>query len=858
MLHKKHKEKNKMNMMQNKTKLSVTTFFLILTITATLIALPATNAHSPPWSIKTYAFIAVEPSPIGVGQTAYVTFGIDKVPMTVSRAYGDRWTNFTITVTKPNGNIETLTGFTADDTGFSATTYTPDMVGNYTFVLDFGGQTLTGANPNPVTGTVNPEYVGDYYEPSTSSTILEVQEEQVGTLPFNPLPASYWERPINMMNTNWNTISGNWLGLMALTNGGWGYNCATNFNPYSTAPNTPHIVWAKSFAPGGLIGGEYGDTADSNFYSTGQYEAKFKAVILNGILYYTSMPGASTYTQGTVAVDVRTGEELWTKPMNGTLRCGQVYDYTSPNQFGGLAYLWSVSGTTWSMYDAMTGNWILDITGGGPNTWIVSSETDGSLLVYYVNSTVASSPTLNMWNSSRAILANASNTWQWRPIVGSKIPWQYGIEWSKPIATNISDVAISPVMNIGFISSNVVLLYSQPTGHWTNYQIEAGYSAIDGGQKWIANRTLTPWTYNSGDYQSISGGNGLYYIYCGETQQFTCFSLSTGEKVWGPSESLKVEGDSGIWGYFATCVRGYVAYGTLFWSDFSGHLFALNATTGERLWTWYAGDAEYNTVYGSWPVKNVDVIADGKVYLVGGHVYNPPLHRGEHLYCINVTTGDLIWKDLSFTNTNAASMYIAEGYLLASNAYDNRIYCYGKGLSATTVSASPKVSVYGNSVLIEGTVTDQSPGQTCLGIPAKGTPAIADVSQEEWMEYLYQQQPMPTNATGVPVTLSVLDANGNYREIGTTTSGPDGLFSYTWNPDIAGKYTLYASFAGSESYFASNAVTAFQVDEPAATVEPTASPQSIADMYFVPATIGIILAIIIVGILMVLLLKKRP
>ena len=79
------------------------------------------------------------------------------------------------------------------------------------------------------------------------------------------------------------------------------------------------------------------------------------------------------------------------------------------------------------------------------------------------------------------------------------------------------------------------------------------------------------------------------------------------------------------------------------------------------------------------------------------------------------------------------------------NAYDNRLYCYAKGLSATTVSAADTAIPEGSSVLIKGTVTDQSPGKTCLGIPAKGTPAIADASMSEWMEYLYQQQPMPTN-----------------------------------------------------------------------------------------------------------------
>ena len=91
-----------------------------------------------------------------------------------------------------------------------------------------------------------------------------------------------------MMNSNWNTISGNWLGTEAFTNGGLGYNCSTNFNPYTTAPNSAQILWTKPVGFGGLIGGEYGGTASSNFYSTGQYEAYFKAVIMNGILYYTS------------------------------------------------------------------------------------------------------------------------------------------------------------------------------------------------------------------------------------------------------------------------------------------------------------------------------------------------------------------------------------------------------------------------------------------------------------------------------------------------------------------------------------------------------------------------------------------
>jgi hypothetical protein len=111
----------------------------------------------------------------------------------------------------------------------------------------------------------------------------------------------------------------------------------------------------------------------------------------------------------------------------------------------------------------------------------------------------------------------------------------------------------------------------------------------------------------------------------------------------------------------------------------------------------------------------------------------------------------------------------------------------------------------------------------------------------------------------VTVELSVVDANGNYRSIGATTADADGFFSLNWKPDIEGKYTVYASFGGSESYWPSHAVTAFNVDPaPEATAAPTDAPQSMADLYFLPATIGLFIAIIAVGLVMALMVRKRP
>jgi hypothetical protein len=127
------------------------------------------------------------------------------------------------------------------------------------------------------------------------------------------------------------------------------------------------------------------------------------------------------------------------------------------------------------------------------------------------------------------------------------------------------------------------------------------------------------------------------------------------------------------------------------------------------------------------------------------------------------------------------------------------------------------------------------------------------------MEAVYMQQQMPTNITGVPVKLNVIDANGNYRTIGVTTSDAYGTFSLTWTPDISGDFRVYADFEGSKSYYGSVASSAFYAAEPPATPTPMPTPApSAADLYFLPAIIGVIIAIVIVGAVLALLVTKKP
>ncbi len=867
------------NFVENKAKIRGNTnktlyaIALILLLAFGIFAvLPTTNAHIPPLSIPTHAYLNIAPNPVGVGQIVYINMWIDKVPPTSSGKYGDLWHNFTLKITKPDATTETR-HFTSDIVGGAVTSYTPTKVGTYTFVFIFPGDTVMGANPGP-SGTYLPDYVGDYFKPSTSSTVsLNVTQEPIPSYPSTPLPTGYWQRPIEAVNTDWYILGGNWFGFGAVERNTGAYDSRENFNPYTTAPNTAHVVWTKPLAFGGQIGGEFGGNEESNYYATSHNEPKFAPVIINGVVFYTHYPGSVTYPEGWVAVNLRTGKTLWVQNHTAELRCGQVLNFKTFNQYGGTPYLWGIQGSTYSMYDAMTGNWILNIVKGV--SMYISEAADGSLLGYYVNST---SKTLNLWNSTRCITYYDYETGatRWRPPLGANVDFGLGIQWSVKLATNVSGVSFSPILGVTQVSDGVVLMTATPSDGWRwnpGFTIEAGYSANTGQLLWgPINRTQLSWS-------RLAIGpakDGFYAEMTLETLQISLYKLATGEQIWGPTEAI----DNDPLGSY--CSNIVIAYDRLYQLDFGGYIRCFNLTTGTLMWIWHTGSAGYETPYGIFPLWTayamLTTVADGKIYISGGHLYSPPMYKGSRLYCVDALNGELIWSVLAFDPTAAPA--IADGYIVDFNSYDCQIFCYGKGPSATTISAPDTAVPFGAKVLIQGTVTDQSPGQTCLGIPAAGTPAISDDSMSPWMEYLYQQQPKPTNATGVVVHLTAYDPNGNFQDIGTTTSTADGKYGTTWTPPVPGTYYVTATFEGSNSYYSSEDSTYLAVGSaaspvatatptlaptatptPTATAAPTASPSAVpipSEFPYAAVYISIAAVIIIIAIAAVaVILRKR-
>jgi hypothetical protein len=870
---------NSAKILSNKTKATAIAIFLILTITATLVALPV-NAHTPPWTLSTWCYVTVENNPIGVNQQTLIVFWDNEIPPGAQGAYGDRWT-FTLDITKPDGSNETLGPFTSDPVGGGYTSYTPTQVGSYTVVAKFAEHKITGLPLNPAGGQTL-TYVNDTFSAETSEpATFIVQQEPVKPWQEPPLPTQFWTLPINSANRNWHVLAGNWLAGAAQNVGP-----TTGFG-YGTGPESAHVLWATPMWAGGIMDARFGDIG----YETGHYEGLnfLPSIILNGKIYYNvnTLP-----KEGWYCLDLYTGQTEYfyntTGPVTGvsqsssgsiagdSLAFGQILNFECPNQHGGFPYLWSTSGyqgtNTWDMFDAVTGNYMCSIANVSASGTQVYGK-DGSILYYNIVGTGANKR-LTVWNTTQAIWWKptfvSNDYWLWRPGLNVTYDGRNGFSLNASIP-NVQGSILAVREDeyvIGGTTGKNNGTYVLQGNLWALNLKPASDGTITPTLLW--NITFTPPLQtaddNSAALQSaglitmgtVDPEDGVFLFSEKATRQWWGYSLTTGQPLWGPTAS---EPAMGYYYILADIYQGeLLTYGS------SGVLTARNITTGNILWNYTATNVGFESPYGgNYPI-GISCIADGKIYTVSGeHSPTQPLWRGPNLRCINASNGVELWKILFWGSRMMPTpgncyVYIADGIVIGLNFYDTQIYAFGKGPSATTVSASPKIAVSGNGVMLEGTVTDIAAGTKQLAQAAdfpNGVPAVSDASQEAWMEYLYEQQARPSNATGVPVTLDAIDPNGNFIHIGDATSDLSGAYSYTWTtPDVPGKYTITATFAGSAAYYSSYAETATSVSEAPPATAPPEYPQPIDNTWTI---VGVGIAImIVVAIVGILLYRKRP
>ncbi len=829
-----------MKMFKNSIKIAIA-MLLILSISVTLFALPNfTNAQTIP-DYPTYPFVEAIPNPVGVGQTTLINFGL----INYLNVDGDGW-NVTLVIKAPDGTETTVDRMTWS-TGTVGYAFTPEVNGTYILKCTFKETSYNYSRYGV------PVY-GNYLASETADYELVVQDNPVPYHPGNALPAEYWSRPVDSQLREWWAIAGSWVAAPP-----------NLFAPYNDAPESAHILWTRPIGDtiGGLTGG---NTGERGFGTGDAYEGKWSgSVIIAGVLYYNKMGSAfysSPPVQEVVAVDLHTGETLWTKVLGNNQRIsfGQILYWDCLNYRGAFSYLWASSGSganaVLTAYEAATGNWVLNFTGvpSGTNYW----GPNGEFLRYQVtNIGNASNPNWRLlrWNSSYVVAKGRT---------GMQESWGSAVQGQTFAASRGWDVNVS----IQPVTGSVITAFPEDrliVGNTSTKGVTLQGLNLKKGQEGALLFKNT-WDAPS-SWASIVAGmqtgwvthsqENLVSIYwTHESRIQYAFSLETGKYLWETKPQIYADAWTDSPGF-----EKVVAYDKLYTASLGGIVYCYDIKDGKLLWN-YTVDDPYTESYitNNWWLI-ITFVSDGKLYL--GHMEHSALEpkpRGAPFLCLNATDGSLIWRiDGAFRQTRWGGRgIIGDSVIATMDTYDQRVYAIGKGPSAITLSAPDIAVPEGTPVMVKGTLTDVSPGTRDESLAMRfpdGVPVVSDESMSDWMLYVYKQFSRPTDATGVPVSIDANDPNGNYVHLGDTVSDASGKFFLTFTPEMAGDYTIFATFMGSASFYPAFTETAMTVMDAQPT--PTTT-QVVTNPPYELYTIGTGIAIIVAIALAVILLRRKP
>jgi outer membrane protein assembly factor BamB len=758
------------------------------------------GGHIPKRNV--YAMLSLNPYPVvGLGQDLLINAWITPPPATNYQAFYD----YMFTFKRPDGTSFTVGPMDAESAGTVWFDLPLDALGNWTIKFEFPG---------------------DYMNlPASVTRTITVQQEALPSYPDNPLPTESWKFPINVQNRQWRTISGEWLQSF--------YNASMgSFNPSTEAPRTAHILWKLPAytSIGGYVGDlhsiQTGGAVEGTVGDVGVFQSGVPSI-------RTVMAGRGYYTAGgnIICVDMRTGQTLWSVP--GSFSVG-----ATRSTYGPVLYNF---GTRFIVYDGMSGSMILNVTGMSMNFFV-----DPYAYTYQRTNATTGEGYWIKWDTT-----GTSNDFSSRIIWNQTNVLAYSTNAHCLIQGNLMisrHFLTEGVQNYGVSSSNTIIVDYLTAVNLTTGKMEWNTTIADPTDP-------TTWLYRQGP--AWGSGEGLVY-FAGygdpnEGRGYIAFNAATGKLAWWSEEA------DYPWGNFWAYTPQACAYNMVIGIGYSG-VYAFNATNGKIVWRYVDNNTYFEEPYAS----NINS-TDGSTYssytfgstgpVIGGGIIFAPntehsptfAYRGMGLDAIDAYTGQQVWRILGAYDTPTA---IAYGILLVADSWNGYTYAFGKGDTATTLSTSSNVIAKGDSMLLEGTVLDMSSAQ-------KGTAAVSDADQEAWMEYLHMQQPFPVNAKGVTVSLDALDPNGNFIHIGDATSDTTGKYSFLWEPEIEGKYTIVASFYSTEAYYSSTAETAIGVTAAAATPTPTPGPQAAPD--YTLSIIGVGVAMLIaIAVATVLLLRKRP
>jgi len=852
-------EINKSKIQGSKKAIFSMSLILMLTMTLMMTFAQPTSGQAGVTGVSTgettAGYITVAPTLVGVGQTLTVNAWVNPVPTAYD--YASYWNGFygvTVTFVRPDGTKDTF--MPTDGTGGYVPGqmqglgalffyYKPSMAGNWSISFTMPVQNITTS-----AGTV-------IYSACTSNTFyFTVQTDMVlaGLLngyPWAELPNAnvYWSYPINDNNREWYQISGDWTGTTT-TAATVVSPTQTKWQPYGSGPSTAHIVWTSPFIEGGLVGGSFG--------SIDYYAGIPRYVIMDGMVY-VNLPNTTPYGQAFgkfECIDLNTGQVLYTA--NGSITSGihlpnllGAYQQSATAVAVGEAITLLASSYGAYQYPFLYGT----VTVSGIQYWNFYQALTGVLTRQFANASSGRLVDGTVLGFGAGTIVGQTGNWVWRWNMTSVVNnnWPTGITWKVPspktlTGANAAIFAVSPDLTTVVVGTK--------NQYW-------GYNADTGALLW--NLTVN-YAITSNEEIPLGMVND-FIIWDSVAATWHCYSEITGAELW---ETPSVA--SSPW---ATTFSIYDTesndLNNLYCANCDGIVYAFSLTDGHLVWQ----SPAIKDPTGEYPNNALPYVHTGSV-MMGGIFYAyagysasyqlDPVPRFAMNVAINCTTGDIIWTLNGGVMVNAA----ANGYILGVSDYDGQTYCIGKGPTSTTVSAPQTAITAGTPVTILGSVLDTSPAsssETLSAMFANGVPAISDDNMSAWMDYLHMQNSTmlnnPPYFTGVPVTLTAVDSNGNFLTIGTATSDNQGNYGLQWTPTTPGEYHIYASFAGSNAFFSSYASTYATVSTAAATTTPapttTSAPSNFATttdlMTYI--VVGVIAMIIAIAVATVLILRKK-
>jgi hypothetical protein len=858
---------------------------------------PLPSGVTPDFTHESTAYLSVTPNLVGIGQS--LLLNLWTIPGMYHAFYMQ---GYTVQIQKPNGDTETIgpyDSFLADSTAWF--NYVPDQAGTWRFKFLSAGTYIpagkyvdspTGQSTDTLPGNTITLGASIYYTASSTDwQNVTVQQDMVSAYPPAQLPTDYWKRPIYPDNREWYQIAGNYpfTGAVYYANGRVLYASNYKYTAYVQAPNTAHVLWRRLGNMAGLIGGE-------QYQYSLSASAGTPSIIFNGRCYQT--------VSKSIMQTINNTQQLWPTSVWEcyNLRTGEVYwditGVTAPTFIsyekstsepvpgatasqGYSVYLVAISGGRLIKYSPYTGAAAVNVSIPVTSATVAYSPYVLSLVnypkpgypqnYYLINWTVAGSST----NFATRIISNITYG-QMAAFTGGNPYGQAG----KTTYLNMTSIGgLSGAMDLD-AGIAAYMYWDEPFGVTNTGTMGWCLGSLIQAVDMKTGQTL--WISATNDTETAAHASGLCVMVnrgklasANEAGSWACWDARTGKQLW---ISEKTEYPWGVWFPYNEASYDFnESKSAIITSTYEG-VYAIDWDNGKILWRYSDSNAvPFENPYGATPFFTAVTIADGKVYAFNGeHTPSQPLTRAWSTYCINATTGQLIWK-LGGPMTPGA---VADGYLSAANTYDGYTYIIGKGQSTTTVTLSNKAIAKGDTLLIEGTVMDMSPGdQGSFQNPTapldsstkpSTVPCVNAVSMKTLMEYLYEQKPIDgiwhnETITGVPVTLTAINSNNNVINIGTTTTnGYYGVFMLPWTPPDQGTYTIMASFAGDDSYGSSSAATGVLVNTAATTPIPSSTTSTapftandVANQLVVYIAVTAVAIILAIAVATVLILRKK-